>query len=209
MPNFEHTISTEEKARIPTPAEAEVLAVFTGGAQSVFMGAPVVADDNRIVTSEDWDDGALTIAAQPDVPRNLTVDVTDADASVTGGVLSFIGEDPMGRPITEVMDIADALAWVGEKIFAKVTSATISATTGTPATGTDLVIVGVGNVIGIPWDMGVTSEVAHVYLGGTRLTPDAIAVGVSTSGIDTNGGTYDGSKLMQAFVKPARNVAGA
>lgn len=202
----EHTLSSDEKGRLPTPAEEESLEALTGGCIPAFMGAPIDADDNRIVVSEDWDDGALTIAAQPDVPRNLTVDVTDADTSITGGILTISGKDAQGRSISEVMDISEGLNWVGEKIFAQVDSAVISGTTGTPAPGTDVVIVGVGDIIGTCIDLGVATEVVHAYLGATKVTPDAVVVGVSKSGIDVNGATYDGSKVMWALLKPSKNV---
>lgn len=202
----EHTLSTDEKTRLPTPAEEEAIEALTRGCIPAFMGAPIDADDDRIVVSEDWDDGGLTIAAQPDVPRNLTVDVTDADTSITGGILTISGKDPQGRSISEVMDISEGLSWVGEKVFAQVDSAVISGTTGTPAPGTDVVIVGVGDLIGTCVDLEVESEVVHVYLGAAKVTPDAIATGQSTSGIDVNGATYDGSKVMWALLRPAKNV---
>jgi len=202
----QNTISDAEKGRLPTPAEAENIEILTAGCIPAYMGAPIDADDDRIVTSEDWDDGSLTIAAQPDVPRNLTVTLTDANASITAGICTITGKDAQGRPITEVMDMEDGLAWVGEKIFAEVTSAVISGTAGTPATGTDVVKVGVGDLIGTCIDLGVESEVVHAYLGAVKVTPDAIATGESTSGIDVNGGTYDGSKVMWALLRPAKNV---
>jgi len=170
-------------------------------AMHIFLGAPVLADADKIVTSEDWDDGALTIAAQPDVPRNLTITVTDANASITGGICTIVGTDSQGRSITEVMDITDGLSWTGTKIFATVTSATISGTTGVPATGTDVVTVGVGNVIGLPVDLSAEAEVIRAYVAAAPVTPDAVATGESTSGIDANSATYDGSKLMWAIVK--------
>jgi hypothetical protein len=202
----QHTVSSEEKGRIPTPAEEEAVEVLTAGCIPAFMGQPILADDNRIVTAEDWADGALTIAAQPDTPRNLTAVLTDADTSITAGIITFVGEDAQGRAISEVMDMSEGLSWTGEKVFAKVTSATISGTAGTPEAGVDTVIVGVGNVIGTPIDLGVATEVVHVYVAGARTTPDAVALGESTSGIDCNGATYDGSKIMWALLRPAKNA---
>lgn len=199
---MEHTIPQADRDNLDILLpRTTVLQRAVDGAQHVFMGAPVLADVDKIVTSEDWDDGALTIAAQPDVPRNLTVTVTDADTSITGGICTIVGKDSQGRAISEVMDITDGLSWTGTKIFATVTSATISGTTGVPATGTDVVTVGVGNVIGLPVDLSAEAEVIRAYVAAAPVTPDAIATGESTSGIDCNGATYDGSKLMWAIVK--------
>ena len=69
------------------------------GTESYVLGAPILADDDRIVTSADWADGALTIAAHPDVPRNITITVTDANASITGGTCTVVGVDHAGTAI--------------------------------------------------------------------------------------------------------------
>lgn len=201
---METTLSDQERSRLPTNDEKTVLSAGTVGAITAYMGAPILADVDRIVTAVDWGDGALTIAAQPDVPRNLTVTLTDANASITAGILTLVGEDAAGRVVTDIMDLTDGLTWVGTKIFAKVTSATISGTAGSVGAGVDQVTVGVGNVIGTPVDLNAAGNVVHAYVGAVRVTPDAIAVGASTSGIDANGATYDGSKVMWALLKPSK-----
>ena len=40
------------------------------------------------------------------------------------------------------------------------------------------------------------TAVTLTRVGDVPVTPDAIAVGLSTSGVDANGATYDGSKNM-------------
>lgn len=176
---------------------------LVSGVQNVFLGQPVVADPNLIVTVVDWADGALTVAAQPDVPRNLTCTLTDADASITAGLLTFKGLDPQGRPVEDVMDMTAGLAWVGTKIFAQVDSAVISGTAGIPAPGVDTLVAGIGDVIGLPNDINDAEEVLHSFLGAAEVTPDAIATGEGTSGINVTSATYDGSKIMYAAVQSA------
>ncbi len=203
----EHTVNTNEKGRIPTATEAEGIEVATAGAQNVFLGWPILADPDRLVTTIVWGDGTLTIAAQNDVPRNLTATLTDANDSVTAGILTAVGVDPLGRAISEVLiDLTVAKTGTGTKIFATVTSLIITATAGTPAGGTDMLVVGCGNVIGTPFDLGVTAEVIHAYVGPVKVTPDAIAVGASLSGVDCNGGTYDGAKVMWAIINTTKNA---
>lgn len=202
---MEQTVTAEEKARIPTAMEEEAVVALTLGCIPAFMGAPIAADVDRIVVSVDWDDGTLTIAAQPDVPRNLTVTVTDADASITGGIVTITGKDAQGRTVVETMNIAEGLAWVGEKIFAQVISAVISGTTGTPEAGVDVLTVGVGNKIGTCIDLGAASEVVHTYLG-TKVTPDSVVIGESKSSIDAHTATYNGTKIMWALLRPAKNA---
>ena len=203
---MQETLSQEELLRLPTTEIATYLARVQRGIQSVFLGAPVLADVDLIVTSEDWDDGALTIAAQPDVPRSLTATLTDANDSVSG-VLTIIGTDIRGRTITEIMTVALGVGKVftGTKIFASVTSATITDTTGATAS-TDVVTVGVGEVIGVPMDMDSEGTVHHVYLGGVRIASPVLTTGVSLSGIDVSAGTYDGSKILQAFIDLSSSV---
>ena len=175
---------------------------FSGYVQSAFLGLPVVADNDRIVTSADWADGALTIAAQPDVPRNLTVTVTDDNDSITGGTLTITGLDARGEAVSEVLNIANGKTLTGTKIFGSVTSAVIAGTTGTAASGTDVLIIGVGNVIGLPADIGVTAAVKHVYLGGTRVASPTIATGNQTSGVNVSAATYNGSKALHVYFAP-------
>lgn len=197
---MENTISDQEFARIPNAAEAASLA----SAVSVFMGQPILADADRIVASVDWADGSLTVAAQPDVPRNLTVALTDADNSVSG-LLTITGLDMNGNTVVETMtpDAAGGgKTLTGTKIFASVTSAVISGTAGA-APGTDTVVIGVGEVIGLPYDLIHSAAISDVYLGGARVAAPVLATGASTTGIDVSAATYDGSKIMWAIVKPA------
>lgn len=166
---------------------------------SVLLGTPVVADVDRIVTVIQIADGAQSLAAQPDVPRNITMTLTDADDSVTADIVAT-GLDPAGRIVTETMSPDGAgggKTLVGTKIFASVTSVVVSNTAGSAAG--DNLEIGVGDLIGLPTDIDAAAAVKHAYLGGVRATPDAVATGISTSGVDLNGATYDGSKLMQVF----------
>lgn len=199
---MERTVSDSEFGRVPTVEEAGVISKLQKGIQSVFMGAPVVADDDRIVVSADWADGSLVIAAQPDVPRNLTATLTDADNSVTG-LLTITGKDCKGRTITETMapdGAGGGKTLTGTKIFAQVTSAVITDSEGEVAE-TDLIKIGVGNVIGTAFDMDTDTVVRHVYLGGARQETPTTVTGVSISGINASAGTYNGTKVLQAFIQ--------
>jgi hypothetical protein len=201
---MEETLSLEELSRLPNLEIATYLSKVQRGIQSLFMGAPVLADVDRIVVSVDWADGALVIAAQPDVPRNVTATLTDADNSVSG-VLTIVGKDIRGRTITEVQTVVLGVgkAFVGTKIFASITSITITGTSGaTPST--DVVTVGVGDVIGTPMDLDSVATVHHVYLGGTRIASPVLTTGVSLSGINASAGTYNGAKILHAFLDLSR-----
>lgn len=194
--------ATSGKETVST-AEHAILTALQAGGNSFFvaLGAPVVADDDRIVAEVDWDDGTLTIAAQPDVPRNITAQLTDADNS-TSGLLTVTGTDIAGRVISETMSPNGAgggKTLTGTKIFKTITSVVISGSSGSG--DDDHLIVGVGNVIGVPVDLADTAEVVACHLGGTLIGSPTVAIGVSTSGIDASASTYNGSKVLDAVIQ--------
>lgn len=190
------TLTTPRKKLAPEPLTTDTFVLRQS------LGAPVVADPDRIVVSRAFEDATATIAAQPDVPRNLTVTVTDGDESITAGIVTVTGLDPQGRTIAEVMDVADGLTFTGNKIFAVVSSVVISAVAGSDAGATDVIVVGVGNVIGLPSPIDVAAAVKHVYLGGARVASPVIARGPSSSGVDVSAQTYNGSKDLVVFYAP-------
>lgn len=195
---MEYTLNTSEKNR---------LGRMLNQAQSVFLGAPILADVDRISVAADWADGSRTIAAQPDCPRNLTATLTDANNSITGGTMVIYGRDILGRPVEETFLEPDGAGGgktlTGSKIFAYVDAAIISGTTGSVGAGVDQVVIGVGDVIGLPMDIEEEEEVLWAYVDGALTTPDAVAAGESESGINCTSATYDGTKLMYAFVQQA------
>ena len=65
------------------------------------LGSPVVDDVDRIVTSVNMKVGAYTIAAQPDVPRNITVTQTAVGTEDTNGTVVIVGTDMNDNVITE------------------------------------------------------------------------------------------------------------
>ncbi|MFA4944456.1 MAG: hypothetical protein WC789_07120 [Lentisphaeria bacterium] len=205
---MERTLGPTELARIPSADEKLVLARQQVGSIFCFMGAPLLEDADLISVAADWADGARVIAAQPDVPRNLTALLVDANASILTGTLTITGVDAQGRPVVEVMTVAAGvgLAFTGTKIFARVDTAVITDTTGVVNAGADQLVIGVGSVIGLPVDIERAAEVMFAYLGGTLTTPDAVATGVSTSGVNLTSGTYDGTKLMSAIIQPSRRI---
>lgn len=171
--------------------------------QRVSLGAPVVLDDDRIVVAVDLANGAQAIAAQPDVPRNLTAILADANASVTAGILTIVGITPQGETVTEVVTLAQLIAgWVGKAIYAAVSSVTVSAVAGTVGAGADQLKVGIGNVIGLPAPIDKAAQVKHVYLGGARVAEPVIAIGPSTSGVNASASTYNGTKELVVFYNP-------
>lgn len=205
---MERTLNPDELGRIPTPDEALLIDRSVVGVIDAYLCAPVLADADLISVAADWADGACAIAAQPDVPRNLTALLVDANASILTGTLTITGIDWAGRTVQEVMTVAAGvgLAFTGTKIFARVDTAVITNTTGVVNAGADQLVIGVGNVIGLPVDIDLAAEVIHVWMGGARVTPDAVATGVSTSGVNCVTVVYDGIKIIHAAIQPTRRV---
>ena len=205
---MERTISDAQFAEVYVPDNIALVNTLSTGGMSVYMGAPVLADVDRIVTTVNWPTGALTcsIAAQPDVPRNITITLSDADNSCTG-TLTITGLDPVGRVVTEVLTpnvVAGAgKTLTGTKIFAKVTSAVVAGGAGSTP---DAFTIGVGNVIGVPMDLSWDASVITVFLGAVLVTTRTVSTGVSLSGIDINAATYDGSKVMWAIINPIKRA---
>ena len=186
-----------------TAAERAILTALQAGGTSFFaqLGAPVLADADRIVTTVDWDDGTLSIAAQPDVPRNITATLTDADNS-TSGLVTITGTDIAGRVVTEAMapnGAGGGKTLVGTKIFKTITSVVITESTGSG--DDDELVVGVGNVIGVPVDLADDAEIVAAHFGGVLLVTPTVVTGVSTSGINASASVYNGVKVLDAVIQ--------
>lgn len=194
--------ATVDEANVPTQAEKRWFSSGAQGVEYADLAAPVVADPDRIVTASQIADGTEAIAAQPDVPRNLTGLLVDANDSVTSTV-TMKGRDMAGRAVQEVMEIAlgTGKSFTGTQIFAVVDSVVVTNTSGSAAG--DNLTVGVGNVIGLPKPIAGVGAVKHTYLGaGVLVTPDAVAFGDLSSGVDASGATYNGTKVMKVAYRP-------
>lgn len=123
-----------------TPNElARVTFPIVGFDMFVNEGSP---DTDYIVTSAPVADGVFAIAAQPTAPTFLTITVTDADASVTEFIVTFVGADENGDYQTETYQLTvDTKVWTSKKRWSALTSVTGSGLTGT-AVG-DTIVVGI------------------------------------------------------------------
>jgi hypothetical protein len=113
---------------------------------------PAAASATAIVNAQTLngvtDGGTLTIADKtPDVPRRLTVKLTDADASVTALTLIVKGYDSDGKYVEEswyLKDLPTGVAVQGNQYFKYVSEVEVDDVAGTAAAG-DVVSVGTGN----------------------------------------------------------------
>jgi len=148
------------------------------------------ATSNYIVASVAIANGAQTIAHQPDVPRNITITVTDANASIDAGTVTVTGTDISGNPVSEVMTMPANLTKTGTKTFKKITSVVVASLHGQEAG--DTIVVGIG-------------ANAQLTIGATHLVSAVITGGAGTSGpytiIDGTSGTTGNVAVLKAGVR--------
>jgi hypothetical protein len=166
------------------------------------VGAPIAASANRIVASRAFENATATIAAQPDVPRNVTITITDANTSITAGVVTVTGITPQGRVVSEVFNVTGGLTQTGRTIFAHVNSVVISGVEGSAGGTTDVIVVGVGNRIGLAAPIDTSKAVANVFLGGARVSSPVVYGGEKSTAIDASAATYNGTKELVVYYNP-------
>lgn len=150
----------------------------------VAYSAPIAAELVTIVADVAVGDGALTVAAQPDVPRKLQVRKTDADSSYSA-TLTIVGKGPAGEAVTEVVSLlaADGThTYTTSNAFSKVTSATVSLTTGNG--GSDHISIGVAAALGLPIPSGA---------GSVAVYKEAVGATIASTPVDEAAGTVDGT----------------
>lgn len=162
------------------------------------LGAPVLADVDKVVTSANMKVGAYTIAAQPANPVNVTVSHTQVGGVTdTLGTITIVGTR-LGQAVTEVITPLDGTTASGAKLFDAITSATGAG--WVIDTTADTITIGVGTVTGMPIALASTGDCVLSILGTAIIVPTTTAGDVEDSGIDSSSGTYDGSKVLYAIV---------
>ncbi len=132
----------------------------------VRYNAPIAAELVSVVNAVTPTNVALTLAAQPDYPRNLQVRVViDTTHAITAGNLAIVGKDASGKTITENVSLitASSVTLQTTHAFSHVTSATVSAIAITGGAGSTTVGIGVGKVFGLPANGALTSSTFAVY----------------------------------------------
>lgn len=149
---------------------------------SAALGAVLLGVNSRVLGDTAMANGATTevtaFAAQPDVPRNLTV--TGNAAAVAGDVV-IVGTNAGGETITETIVAAGAATVVGNKAFKTITSITLPAYV---SAGTERIRVGTGAKLGLPAKLSRNSVVA-AFLANVRETT-APTVAFSASALESN-----------------------
>lgn len=128
----------------------------------LFMDVLAV-DTNHVVAAEDLTAAppiACVIAAQPDVPRNITITITDGDASISAFQIDVVGVNARGQVATEQFLFAGGLIQTGNVAWATITSVTVTSITGDNAG--DVLDVGIGTKLGLSNNIDATSDVYKI-----------------------------------------------
>jgi len=112
---------------------------------------PAAAGTTDIVAGANLTNKSWTIAAQPDVPRNMVITIVDTTPSITAGVVTIVGVGAYGQAVTETFDCsAGAGTYTGNVAFATVTSVTTSSFATLGGSGDETLSVGSGAKLGLP-----------------------------------------------------------
>ncbi|QXN68005.1 hypothetical protein [Microcystis phage Mwe-Yong1] len=163
---------------------------------SMVHAAVILGTDATILADTAMANGATTqvtvFAAQPDVPRNLTV--KGNDANVTGNVV-IEGVNAGGEVISETLALNAANVVVGNKAFARVTRVTLPAYA---VANTERVRVGVGSKLGLSHKLNRNTVLAAFRAGAREGTAPTVAV--SASALENNTVTLNSALNGSAVV---------
>ena len=166
-----------------------------------YLGTPAVASTNAIVSSATMRVGTYTVAdSTPDgtIPRNITITHTAASTDDTLGTVVIAGTDADGTAITETITPVNGSAAVGTKAFKTVTS--VTGVGWVAAAGADAIVVGFGNLVGLPIVLPDATNTALTTLGTTVAASATTGGTLATSTVDASGGTFNGSKKLYIYI---------
>ncbi len=175
-------------------------AIFNGGGigieawrrnADVFMDV-LAASANHVVIAQGLTAAppiACAIAAQPDVPRNITITITDGDASISAFQIDIVGVNAKGQAATEQFLFAGGLVQTGSVAWATITSVTVTSRTG--ANAGDVLDVGIGIKLGLSNELYLTTD---VY----KIKKNAANAIVAVAQVNVTYDTYDMSVITLA-----------
>lgn len=196
-----NTVPTNNTLRIHGTLDLTTTATAPVFTRRYALGTPIVATTNTIVTTTNMKVGSYTVAASPDVPRNITVTMTGVGGNDTPGTVLVTGTDNLGVTITETLTPVAGSTVAGTKAFKTVTSV-VGAGWVINSTN-DTIVFGVGNLIGLPTTLLTATGEALTTLSTTvanSATTGSTSGVRSLSTVDASGGTYNGSKNLTVYL---------
>jgi hypothetical protein len=144
-----------------------------------FVATPATAVANRYFASAAMHNGAYTLAngglPGDSLAHNVTVAETAVDVEDTNGKLVIEGKDIRGYTISEEI-IPDAGVTVqGAKAFSQITSINgVGWAQG--GTGPDTIVIGFGDLVGLPDVLQATADVFLVAMGTALINAPTVTV---------------------------------
>ncbi len=127
-----------------TPTQAQTNTVNTVQLAALFDLDGEATDADQVVTVVNLTNIALTIAAQPDVCRLITITIADTTPSITAGTTTLVGTDCDGNTQTEILDGSGGAGTVTSTLlFESIASATNAAYATLGGAGDETITVGV------------------------------------------------------------------
>lgn len=166
----------------------------------IALGSPLVADPNFICESQaNGEAKTLTLTNTVlDVPRIVTVDADDVGTAV----LTITGKDEYGEVMVEEITMDGTTEVPGLKAFKTITSVT------TNASSTGDIIVGFGDVLGLPYRVDENGFLMAYADGALDLTTSAVlgtlVAAVTATPTATTGdvrGTYNPNTTLDDTVE--------
>lgn len=146
------------------------LTTLLGSGVRFDVGSPVALSANGYVKSVGMGNKTYTLTAtEPGdgTARNVTLARTAVDAADTPGKITVTGLDIGGNVITEdITPGATGVTVAGTKAFAKITS--IVGSGWTTGGGADTIVVGWGNLLGLPDKLSDPAQVVAASFNGAR-----------------------------------------
>ena len=162
-----------------------------------FVGTPATIVANRYFASAAMHNGAYAVANSglpgDGMAHNVTCAQTAVDVEDTNGTLTIIGLDADGKVITEDITPNAGSTVQGTKAFKQVTSI-VGAGWAQGGTGPDTIIIGFGELIGLPDKIAASDDVLLVasstaLINAPTVTVDAAVLAKNTVTMDTGDAT--------------------
>ena len=147
-----------------------------------FVATPAAAVANRYFASAAMHNGAYTVANSglpgDGLAHNVTCAQTAVDVEDTNGKLVIVGKDVNGNTISEEIIPNAGETVQGVKAFKEIVSITgVGWTQG--GTGADTIVIGFGDVVGLPDVLLAASDVFLVAVGTGLLNAPTVGVGAA------------------------------
>lgn len=173
-----------------------VLNPGAGSVTKISLGAVANDATNATVASANMKVGTYIIAAQPDVPRNITVSHTAVSTVDTLGTIVIVGTDYAGDALTETLTPVNGTIAAGTKAFRSITS--ITGVGWVIAAGNDTVVLGRGSLIGLPVALPAATGTMLGHLGTTVAVKATTGTTLATSTVAEASG--DGSSELVVYL---------